>query len=971
MDHKYLNLINRPFTFWKIRLELLDHYENTIDAIERDIDSGNSASISCNNEQGIHKSCTITLANVNEKYTPDENNPFWFNRKFRLYIGIQDDKKTEEGIEKRTIFDGDTYWFAKGVFIAQSVQCDSVNKIVTISGVDKYAQLDGTLNVLQADEMETVFQINSNVKRVVTDILMLDMGNGLPLDPIEPIIDPNIATELLYKEYTLSAGQYYGDFLNELVTSFGCEIYYDNIGRLTIRRSFTDDVAYWNAFKAPSHEFENGGLGYFEPQETANLNGVNKIIVRTENIETPNASFTAINHNPQSPLCYDKIGGRTLPENGGIITINAGDIYQDNHDAMYWVTKRCKDYAEYRLMQETCTALEISFNCPMCPHINEGDIVTITDKQFNLDHDTFIVNSISFDLGNLTTQLQVVNTQYLNTDINALGDLGATGYVEVTYMIGYRITNATGITPSSTELREVDQTFATASGYDEINHFVTFYRDDYEISEWIDNVSGNTFPVGAEAQNPRRDCTLEPVWLALPTDNVFEIQIKDCAAGIYAYPTLDRTSATIEKAHDILERIDVGTRKYYLYGRGQRNDSVSIAVEGDVTFKHMIWGNYGSITAYAQLGSFMAQIIKSCSNLSEGTGYSVTLPNSLQDYDFSNVGNNMNLLKYTSIKFGDVRTIVVGNNWLNGCANLELLEFNNVGDLQISCNNDTTITILNNNSRISQIKAIGKVSFVSSFSMIVGNNTTTRPTPSLYFPNGLSLKHITFYSKSSTTNAISVEIATSSGSLNLVDSKFLQQNNIPNCNILLGEVESGGGFLKNATIKSLTFNGNVSVLANYNDCDFIYGTKYSTAGTVIFNQNVVVAGGGYFIYNTNTISTIDFKGTFALTRYLTYNVNANILCNNTSLSRINFYNSVSIASNASKTQNFIVNNALLTDIYFYNSSLVLPSDVAAFTGNNVNLTIHGIANSSVQTIAESRGIPFVALTSQELSEAGL
>lgn len=220
-NKSYFKTLNHSNLSYRIMVEILDHFENTIDRIEQDIDSNDIGSIQCNNQQGTRKSCSFTLINVDEKYTIEENHPFWYNRKFRLWLGVTDNTNT--------------FYFAKGVYITLSTDSDSAAKTISINGVDKYGQLDGTLKVLASDIYDTTFEIGSEIDTVVRDILMLDLGNGYVLDPVEPIIDYDIGMNKLYKEYTLGAGEYYGSFMTELITSFGCDIFYNNMGRLVIQ----------------------------------------------------------------------------------------------------------------------------------------------------------------------------------------------------------------------------------------------------------------------------------------------------------------------------------------------------------------------------------------------------------------------------------------------------------------------------------------------------------------------------------------------------------------------------------------------------------------------------------------------------------------------------------------------------------------------------------------------------------------
>ena len=980
-NHRYFNVINRPITHWRIKVELLDHYENTIDAIERDLDNSNSGSVSCNNEQGSRKTCSLTLTNLEEKYTPDENNPFWFNRKFRLYIGVVDNENEDD-----YSLNYDTYWFAKGVFIAESVSCDSINRTVSISAVDKYAQLDGTLNVLQADEMNTVFEQGSSVEKVINDILMLDIGNGFPLDPIEPIVDTDIAQQTLYKEYTLSAGQYYGDFLNELATSFGCEIFYDNIGRLTLRRSFTDDVAYWNAFKAPSHEFEYSQQGYMSPQETAKLNGVNKIIVQTENVESPNASYTAINHNPQSPLCYDKIGGRTLPENGGIITINAGDLDQDNRTAEYMVMKRCKDYAEYRLMKETCTALEVSFNCPMYPHINEGDIVTITDKDFKLDHDTFIVNSISFNFGDLTTQIQVVNTQYLNTDINAAVDVIARG-INKPVTIEYKIVGGTGVFPSPTELPAGTVTFITTSGYDTENHFITFYKDDahpeyYETTTWVNTFDGSTCPVGYETYNPGFDSILFPIWENVE-DKILRIEVKDCNEGTLSLRTIDRAANSQTKRREVLERVKAGTRYYYYYGRGQQNDVVTIPTDGDLVLEHVlidypeVGGSY-----YDPVISNIIDIITQCSSsVNSGVGYSVKLPDVLTSC-FEFIRHNMSGLRYTSITFGNQMTTLGAYSFLNGCSNLETVDFNNDNELTIRYDASSYYNMLSSCPELFSLSAnnVIKLERLSgSHKLIFGDSS---PLPAIHFPCGFRIEHSDFFKGCATNNSVSVSLGLryvkEDSYCYIYDSDVFCSVNAVNAAFRFNNIQLDQGNLFNngAKIKSLTIDGYVNMVSTAsNASSFFVGSSITgssiTDSTISVDDHFYIAFGGTAFAGSNGFTQLNFKN------YVDYQYSSSVssslwfIVGCANLTTIRFYGRVDLGSDTNESITFICGNPALTDVYFYNSTFVIPSTAGAFAGNNANLTIHGIPNSAVQSFAESKGIPFVAITDVELAEAGL
>ena len=574
VNDNYLNMLKHPMQLWRVKLEILDHYENTIMCIEMDIDYSNAGNISCNNTQGTRKSCSITLINVSLDYIPTEDSPFWFNRKFRLYVGLVDNRHYKQGdVESHWTNETDTYWFSKGVYITQDIHVDSTAHTVTISGIDKFGQLDGSLNVLQADEMNTVFEYGAPIRDVIQDILTLNMGNGQVLDPIEPLIDEeSLNTVYLYKEFTLSAGQYYGDFLSELATSYGADVFYDNVGRLVFRRMFADDFPYWIGFKAPALEVKYHLPGYQNPQESLKLTGVNKIIVSTDNVETPNASYTAVNTNPRSPLCYNKIGARTLPENGGVVIINAGNIVTEENterdptlkgEGEELVRKRCQDYAEYRLMQETCLGTSITFNSAPYLHLNEGDVIAVTDPDFGLDCDLYIINSITFPLGADSIQIEMSNLGFLNSDISSQTQYSGLTNQPIKFGIHYIVGEVAG-TPPANQSVEIDTNFTTANDYDETTHAVLFSKENHELMSWTDNIHEDTYELGASYPVPHQHFTMRANWVDY-SDYIAEFRIRNIAGAGYTYGFNSLITEDSESYSAAILTID--DNKYYLWGR--------------------------------------------------------------------------------------------------------------------------------------------------------------------------------------------------------------------------------------------------------------------------------------------------------------------------------------------------------------------------------------------------------------------
>ena len=968
VDDMYVNMMKRPIYLWRIKLELLDHYENTVKCIEQDIDYSNAGSITCNNSQGTRKTCSITLINVDLKYIPTEDSPFWFNRKFRIYIGLVDNRHYKQGdSEVHWTNETDTYWFSKGVYITQDIHVDSTAHTVSITGIDKFGQLDGSLNVLQADEMNTVFEVGSPIRSVVEDILSLNIGNGQVLDPITPMVqDESLNSIYLYKEFTLSAGQYYGDFLNELATSYGAEIFYDNIGRLVIRRSFADDFPYWIGFRGVAQEFNYFVKGYQNPQETVKLTGVNKIIVSTDNVETPNASYTAINTNPRSPLCYNKIGARTLPENGGVIIINAGNIVDEESqeadptlqgESEALVKKRCRDYAEYRLMQETCLGTSISYECPPYLHLNEGDVIAITDPDFGLDCDLYIINSITFPLGADAIQLEISNLAFLNSDISSQTQFSALSNQPVKFGIHY-ITGEVSGTPPQNQLIEMGENFITANDYDEETHSVSFSKENSELMYWTDNIHGSVYDIGQEYLVPNQYLSLLANWVDY-SDYMLELGIKDIQGVGYPYTFNSLTDQSTDVYSTAL--LIINDKKYYLWGRNYTpTTSKTVSLEETMIFKYV----YIPITD----GTLMVlnnQLYNLLYGTYGGKAYYLYYPNAIENLSFD-VGASVYLEDIRLPR--NIKNLTLQSEQLY---NLKTFNFNN----QYECTVDmTNCSVFLNGVRLTEsITADNHVIVMSNGNYACNFLTQSGDVnvPSVNFPKGLRIEHKTankrigFMQFGNMTNTESTTLSfgkTDSddiykGGLELINCSAFQSNSSPStpCQVelVIDNLYLDNAYMPISLMKSMEYNGNIKAI---NGSTLISSSNY-------INTTLSFEGDNLYIDNANVITYTNLTSVEIYSAFTLLN-DGDVLCRNSNLTTIHFYNSVNIdCGNTRYNVLFITNNANLTDVYFHDDNFTVTnaSNGVLFQSNNANFKLHGIANGNVQAYADANSIPFEAI----------
>ena len=133
-------------------------------------------------------------------------------------------------------------------------------------------------------------------------------------------------------------------------------------------------------------------------------NAVNEVHVVGDNINNEIFSAMAKNENPVSPLCIQRIGRR-------IEYINDSNIYSDD---------LAQQRANYELRKfgilKTTMNIQVSFN----PLLFVNNLVTITDKYYNLTRERFLIQSISYTIGN-ESQMTVSCSNIVNFNQYASG----------------------------------------------------------------------------------------------------------------------------------------------------------------------------------------------------------------------------------------------------------------------------------------------------------------------------------------------------------------------------------------------------------------------------------------------------------------------------------------------------------------------------------------------------------------------
>lgn len=367
-----------------IKVELLDQFENAYAEISEEI-TDNSGSIQSTLQQGVRNTISFSIFDPAGKFIPDANNNlFWVRKKFKLYVGLATEQKAIQLNGQTTGISGDIFWFSKGVYIITDISAQkdsSGNQTISFTGVDKYGAF--TNDTGYGEMIGTFsFDIGMSISYVIKNVLKQDIGNGQMLDPLEPIIDPDLQEYKLQLAFSKGPGSYIGDLLNDLATTLHADIYYDMDGHLNVKKSLNFD-AYKNVQN--QWDFTEGSAEYISAQVNYQLKNIaNYIYVVGDNPlggQIPVA--IAENNDARSPLSIAKIGRKSR-------YIEKSTIYSQ---------QEAEDYAQYILKTACLLGNQISFTCTLIPSLELDNTFSLTDSYYQYDRQEFIITAITYPIG--------------------------------------------------------------------------------------------------------------------------------------------------------------------------------------------------------------------------------------------------------------------------------------------------------------------------------------------------------------------------------------------------------------------------------------------------------------------------------------------------------------------------------------------------------------------------------------------
>lgn len=413
------DILRLPFIKVKHKICILNPDETVAYQIPYEDVVNGSISYSENLQNGTRRNLSFTLINSSGKYTPILNSsrgtviknffdnsdifikkntaytkyPLWACTKFSYDIGI-------------AVTNDDYVWFNKGIFILDksTAEQEDSKKEVSIQTKDKFSLFEGrTGKLLTAMEIP----VGSDFIQVIQDLLMTSFGNGYSFDIKLPIFSPLFIGEKTKTSIKKEAGDTISSIFEELGTQMEAEYYYNEQGYFVFDKI---DEIMLDSHKPVCWVYEKKYSDLLNVSEDFNYeNAVNMIKVVGNNLDDRIYQALAVNNDPRSPFRVSAIGNRL----GDIIT-----------DANVWSDSMALDLAKYHLRKNNMDCLTTSIKCKINPLIKLNQLILIDHDFFNLNHEKFVVNSISFSDNSYEMSIGVSNISNLT-----FSEVGDEGYV--------------------------------------------------------------------------------------------------------------------------------------------------------------------------------------------------------------------------------------------------------------------------------------------------------------------------------------------------------------------------------------------------------------------------------------------------------------------------------------------------------------------------------------------------------------
>lgn len=397
-QEQYL-LLQQSIRRHRIRIELLNSNDVIIDSFEG-ISIGGSINIQA--ESTYRRSGNVKMVVLNKEFLPSSTSKIWFNRRLRMYVGLEN-------------FNDEIVWFNKGVFIIQDVSIDNSPKetIMELSLTDLMGILDGTDNGNLSHEVKIVpegIKVEEALRSTLSQLGKVSIDK----------ITINDSDALVPYEINMPPTSSIYELLKELIDLYmGLEMFFDEDGFLIVQKikdrdydpvlwDFSKDgmnltidssnefdftnvrnsIYVWGKKKDSGETIKYSYRNRFFRKKLADLSAISdKLIGDICYIEENNTSYVwegswiEMKFAPNFEFCIDKIGEKKFSHVDEKIATN----------------EQAKLRAEYELKLRSSLAERISLTCVPIFGIDVNSKIRLKYESIGIDAD-YIVKGISLGL---------------------------------------------------------------------------------------------------------------------------------------------------------------------------------------------------------------------------------------------------------------------------------------------------------------------------------------------------------------------------------------------------------------------------------------------------------------------------------------------------------------------------------------------------------------------------------------------
>lgn len=357
--------VQKPISRPRFRINILNPDETVRTTIPlADIVLGGSYNE--NYQNGQRRSVSFSLYNEMGKYTPGINS-FWADTKLSY----------EQGIE---LDNGEIIWFPKGIYNLSNVSTTRSpgQNLVNLELNDKFSILEGAQGTY---ETSVTIPTQTDIEGLVYDLLSEGKGNGDMLDSKPILFHSSFKGKKTQATITQEVGSNKGSVISDICTQLNAEYFYDVMGQLNIIPAVetTNDIDKPLIYQLYE---ERGDFG--SDNLSFDLGSIiNRVVVIGANVNSQICDAIAVNDDPASPLCYQRIGYRT-----------ASPINDSNITSVILAQER----ADYELRQKLLLRSSVTHDVAFNPLLITNNLIGVTDSFYNFQQEKFLIQSISVPL---------------------------------------------------------------------------------------------------------------------------------------------------------------------------------------------------------------------------------------------------------------------------------------------------------------------------------------------------------------------------------------------------------------------------------------------------------------------------------------------------------------------------------------------------------------------------------------------